>query len=153
MVNTTHGRSAMRRSLAVGVLSAALLGVGAGPALAGPPDDEGGGFVPVETVIPGYYDPIEFAACGMKVTLEAGDVREVEVRQVTREDGTQVTEFRGDATVDLIRADGARIDELDISGPGEEIVSPDGSRIVNVLFGPSIMFPSPDPVDQAAFDE
>ncbi|WP_448627386.1 hypothetical protein [Geodermatophilus sp. URMC 64] len=143
----------MRRSLAVGALSAVLVGASAGPALAHSGDDDGGGFVPVETVIPEYYDPVEFEACGTTVRLESGDVREVEVRRITRPDGTQVTTFRGAATVDLIRADGARIDELDISGPGKEIVSPDGSHVVTLLFGASLIFPSPDPVDQAAFDE
>jgi hypothetical protein len=144
----------MRRSLAIGALATVLVGAGAGPAAA---DTEkgGNGFVPVETVIPDYYATQEFAACGTTITFAAGEVRKVQIRQTTRPDGTSVTDFRGDATVDLTRADtGAMIDELDISGRGRQVVSPDGSEVTIVLFGPSILIMNAsDPVDVAAFRE
>jgi hypothetical protein len=108
----------MRRSLAVGALAAAIVGVGASPAWAGGDGSSGGEFVPVETVVPDYYDSFETQACGDTITVAAGDVREVEIRSVTLEDGTVVNDYRGAATVDITRqSDGAMIDELDIGGP------------------------------------
>jgi hypothetical protein len=138
----------MRRSFTVGVLAAAVVGLGAPPALAhGDADDAG--FVPVEEIHPDYYTGITFAACDSTVTMEYGDVREVEARVTENPDGTTTTEYRGAATVDLTRADGAVIDELDVSGPGTDIVGPTGVTIV--LGGPSILFPI-DEVQQAAWD-
>lgn len=83
----------MRRSLAVDALAAAIVGVGASPAWAGE-SERGGDFVPVETVVPDCYDSYEVPACGDTVTVDAGDVREVEIRSITREDGTVVNDYR-----------------------------------------------------------
>ncbi|MGY1617632.1 hypothetical protein ACI797_12910 [Geodermatophilus sp. SYSU D00691] len=143
----------MRRSLTVGAVAAVLVGMGSGPALADPGGNGGGGFVPVETLIPNYYDGFEIEACGTTVLVEPGDVREVEVRQTTRGDGAIVTRFRGDLTLDLERADGATIDELDVSGPAREVVSGDGTQVTLATFGASFVAPNPDPVDLAAFAE
>ncbi|SNS69416.1 hypothetical protein SAMN04488107_3451 [Geodermatophilus saharensis] len=141
----------MRCTSTIGVLAAVVVGVGATPALAdgGPDGADDAGFVPVEEVIPDYYAPVSFQACDSTVTLESGDVREVEVRVTENPDGTTTTEFRGAWTVDLTRADGAVIDELDISGPGVEVSGPTGATIT--LGGPSLLFPI-DEVQQAAWD-
>jgi hypothetical protein len=134
----------MRRSLAVGALAAAIIGAGASPAWAGGDDQGGGGFVPVETVRPGYYDAVEAQACGDTLTIEGGDVREVEIRSVTQEDGTVVNDLRGAATLDITRqSDGAMIDELDVSGPGHEVISPDGTQADITLEGASLISPMP----------
>jgi hypothetical protein len=135
----------MRRSLAVGALAAAIVGVGASPAWAGGDGSSGGEFVPIETVVPGYYDDsVETQACGDTITVEAGDVREVEIRTVTLEDGTVVNDYRGAATLDLTRqSDGAMIDELDVSGPGHEVISPDGTQLDITLEGASLISPMP----------
>ncbi|MGY1606581.1 hypothetical protein [Geodermatophilus sp. SYSU D00700] len=141
----------MRRAFTIGVLAAAFVGSGAAPALAhgGADEVDDAGFVPVEEVIPDYYAPVSFQACESTVTLESGDVREVEVRVTENPDGTTTTEFRGAWTVDLTRADGAVIDELDISGPGVEVAGPTGVTVT--LGGPSVLFPI-DEVQQAAWD-
>jgi hypothetical protein len=135
----------MRRSLAVGALAAAIIGAGANPAWAGGGEDSGGGeWVPVEQVIPDYYASSETNACGSTITVSAGDVREVEVRETVLPDGTVVTDFRGAATLDLTRqSDGAMIDELDISGPGHQVVSPDGTSLDVTLEGASLLSPLP----------
>jgi hypothetical protein len=141
----------MRRSLAVGALAAAIVGVGASPAWAGEDDGGGGEFVPIETVIPEYYDAFDVQACGDTLTIEAGDVREVEIRTVTLEDGTVVNDYRGDFTMDITRqSDGAMIDELDISGAGHEVISADGTQIDVTLEGPSVLFPNPGEEDAFA---
>jgi hypothetical protein len=135
----------MRRSLAVGALAAAIIGTGASPAWAGDGEDSGGGeWVPVEQLIPDYYGTTETNACGTTVTVAAGDVREVEVRETVLPDGTVVTDFRGAATLDLTReSDGATIDELDISGPGHQVVAADGTSVDITLEGASLLFPVP----------
>jgi hypothetical protein len=141
----------MRRSVAVGALAAAIVGAGASPAWAGGAGSGGAGFVPIETVVPGYYDPLETQACGDTVTVDSGDVRETQIRPVTRPDGTVVNDYRGAATVDLTRqSDGAMIDELDISGRAHEVISPDGGRIDVTLEAPSILFPGPG--EEALFE-
>jgi hypothetical protein len=135
----------MRRSLAAGALAAALIGAGAGPAWAGNGEDSGGGeWVPVEQLVPDYYATTETNACGSTITIAAGDVREVEARETVLPDGTTVTDFRGAATLDLTRqSDGAMIDELDISGPGHQVVSPDGASVDVTLEGASLLYPLP----------
>ncbi len=145
----------MRRSLAVSALAASIVGLGASPAWAhGGEEEPSGGWVPVETVIPDYYEPFEIEACDSTITVEAGDVREVEVHETVRPDGTTVTRFRGDATQDLTRqSDGAMIDELDISGSAVQRVSADGSVVTVTLEGGSTLFPFPNPVELAAFEE
>lgn len=116
---------------------------GMGPAGAEPNDDAsrdaGGGFVPVPEE---YYDPIEFSACDTTIILTSGDVREVEMQEGVKRDGTTVVRFRGDFTVDLLRtSDGASIDELDISGAVTERFSPDPPTLLTSLKGPSIVWP------------
>ena len=135
----------MRRSLAVGALAVALIGAGASPAWAGGETDPGGGeWMPVEQLVPEYYSPSDVDACGTTVTVSSGDVREVEARQHLLPDGTLVTDFRGDATLDVTRhSDGATIDELDISGPAREVVAPDGASADVALWGASLVYPLP----------
>ncbi len=135
--------------------SVALSLTAAGSAWACHDPDPGdpGEWVPVETLIRDYYEPVEGQACGTTVTLSAGDVREVEVRQTTLADGSTVTEFRGDFTADVTRQDtGETIDELDISGYAKEVVSPDGTEVSFTLEGPSIGGPR-NPIEEAAFEE
>ncbi len=140
----------MRRISIVSAMALSILGLGASPALAH--DDEG--WVPVSE---DYYAPIEAEVCGDTVLIEGGDVREAEMRETVHPDGTVVTEYRGAATLDITRlSDGAMIDELDISGVGSETFTPDEAAgtatIDNVLFGASLLFPFPDPVDRAAHE-
>ncbi len=137
------------RVLLVAGVSAGL-SLTASPALAHDDPAGGDGWVPAETVFPDFYDPLTFQACGTDVTIESGDEREVELRQTDLGEGVVRTEFRGDMTVDLTRADGARINELDISGDGYDEVGPDGGFIL--LNGPSIAFPMDDVQRQAIED-
>ncbi len=112
----------MRRSTRAGVVVAAAVGatLTASPALAH--DDavpEGSGpWAPAEEVIPGYYDPVDVAACGTTVTITPGDVTDVESRITELPDGRLLIESRGAQTIDLTRQDtGQMIDELNVSGP------------------------------------
>ncbi|NEK59749.1 hypothetical protein GCU56_17990 [Geodermatophilus sabuli] len=145
----------MRRSFTVSAVAATIIGLGTTPALAhdgnGDEDRHGrGGFVPVEEIVPDYYAPVTFDACGDTITMETGDVRQVVARQTVSADSV-FTEFRGGWTVDLVRhSDHARIDELDISGAGSDETRPDGISIY--LEGPSILFPMDDLQRQAMRD-
>ncbi len=137
------------RCLLVAAASSGLV-LTASPALAG--EDSGEGFVPLP---PEYYEqaPIDVQACGDTIQIEYGDVREVELRETVQPDGSIVAEYRGEATLDLTRvSDGAKIDELDIGGPGTEVFSPDGTQITNTLYGKSLAFAA-DETAQAALDE
>ncbi len=142
------------------IVAGAGLSLTTSPALAH--DDalpEGSGpWAPAEEVIPGYYDPVEVAACGTTVTITAGDVTDVEARVTELPDG-YVLEARGAQTIDLTREDtGQMIDELDVSGPYYEVVRPsaDGATldIIGVSNARTILYPYPElgPVDAAAFE-
>ena len=140
----------MRRVLvgtaaAVLVLSGGVASAADDPATGG---DDGWEPVPEE-----YYASVEIEACGSVVTIDSGDVREVEQRSEVLDDGTVFTEYRGEQTVDLTReSDGAMIDELDVSGPGWDLVSADGTEVLVELDGPSIIWAGND-VERAAADE
>ncbi len=140
----------MRRVLvgtaaAVLVLSGGVASAADDPATGG---DDGWEPVPEE-----YYASVEIEACGSVVTIDSGDVREVEQRSEVLDDGTVFTEYRGEQTVDLTRAsDGAMIDELDVSGPGWDLVSADGTEVLVELDGLSIIWAGND-VERAAADE
>jgi hypothetical protein len=137
--------------MAISALTAAMIGLGTGPAAAGGKDD--GEWVPVPE---DYWAPIEFEACGDTIRLEGGDVREAEQRVIERDDGTVVTLLRGAATVDLTRlSDGAVIDELDIGGRGREVTTTEGgtTTIVNTLFGSTLLFVTGEPAVDAGFEE
>jgi hypothetical protein len=129
----------------------------ASPAAANSGDDPGTEVGKWMAVDESYWAPVQFQACGSVITMVGGDVREVEQRETTFADGSVRIDFRGGATVDLLReSDGAMIDELDISGATYERHSPDGSTIKDVLSGPSILFKAgvpANPADVAAFDE
>ena len=128
----------MRRIL-VGT-AAAVLVLSGGPAAAAEQPDPGGdeGWVPVPEE---FYASVEVEACGSMVTIEAGDVREVEMRSEVLDDGTAFIEHRGDHTVDLTReSDGATIDELDVSGATWDLVSADGTEVVAELNGPTLIW-------------
>ena len=148
----------MRRSIRAGVVVAAAVGttLTASPALAHDTPPEGSGdWVPIEELRPGFYDPVDIAACGTTVTMTTGDVADVEARESTLPDESTLFEQRGGHTIDLTRQDtGQVIDELDISGPYVEIFSPDGTEITAWYYGPSILYPIPEfgPVDVAAFE-
>jgi hypothetical protein len=139
----------MRRGL-VGTAAAVLI-LSGGVASAeqpAPGEDDGWSPVPEE-----YYASVEVEACGSVVTIDSGDVREVEQRSEVLDDGTVFTEYRGAQTVDLTRAsDGASIDELDIFGPGWNLVSADGTEVLVELDGPSLIWALND-VERAAADE
>ncbi len=118
------------------------------------PDDDAG-WVPIEEVAPGFYDPVDIAACGTTVTMTTGDVSDVEARETPLPDGSLLHEARGALTVDLTRHDtGQVIDELDVSGPYTELISADGTHVIGTYHAPSILFPYPElgPVDAAAFE-
>ncbi len=85
--------------------------------------------------------------------MTPGDVREIEYRSTSGPDGTVRVEYRGRSTVDVEReSDGAKLDELDVSGPGSEVFAEsDGTFRISVsLDGPSIILPRED-ADAAAF--
>ena len=130
-------------SLVAGTASAASATEEEAPA-PWPPADTGGEYVPVPD---DYYDPIEFPACGTSVTMTSGDVRDVHYKSTLKYDGSTVIRYRGDGTVDLTATpggnlpDGGFIDELDVSGPGSQRISADGSTVVETLEGPSIVYP------------
>jgi hypothetical protein len=140
----------MRRVL-VGTAAAVLVmsgGVASAAEDPAPGGDEGWEPVPEE-----YYASVEVEACGSVVTIDSGDVREVEQRSEELDDGTVFTEYRGGQTVDLTReSDGAMIDELDISGPAWDLLSADGTEVLVELEGPSLIW-SGNEVERAAADE
>ncbi|MGY1691972.1 hypothetical protein [Geodermatophilus sp. SYSU D01105] len=138
----------MRRTWVGAVTTVLVLTTGGGASATEEPDPADGGWEPVPEE---YYAPVDVAACGSVVTLSSGDVREVEQRERTLSDGSRHVEVRGNQTVDLARqSDGATIDELDISGPGWDLLSADGSEDVFQWEGPSIFLPY-DAVDREAF--
>jgi hypothetical protein len=141
------------RVLLVAVASAGLP-LTASPAWAHDTAPEGSGdWVPVEQLRPDYYEPFSGPACGTTVTVSSGDVREVEARETVQEDGSTLTEIRGDATVDVTREDtGQTIDELDVSGAGYDLLSADGAQLTVYLEANSILLVMDNPVDLAAFD-
>lgn len=130
-----------KKTLCFPLLLALAFTGGAPPAAIGHDEkshENSGGFVPVPAE---YYDPIDISACGTTVTLTSGDVREVEMKEKVKWDGTTVVKYRGDATIDLLRAsDGAFIDELDISGAGSDRLSSDQRNLRILLKGPSIVW-------------
>src|SRR3712207_4483398 len=150
----------MRRTARAAVIVAAAAGTvfAASPAWAhddGGPPEGSGDWVPIEELRPGFYDPVDIAACGTTVTMTTGDEADVEARETPQRNGELLFEARGEHTVDLTRQDtGQVIDELDISGPYTEVFSADGSEITAWYYGPSILFPIPEfgPVDAAAFE-
>jgi len=140
------------RRILVGTAAAAVVVLSGGAAAAAgqpaPDGDDGWAPVPEE-----YYAPVEVEACGSAVTIEAGDVREVEQRSEVLDDGTLFIEHRGGHTVDLTRqSDGAMVDELDVSGTVWDLVSADGTVVVAQLDGPALIWASND-VERAAADE
>jgi hypothetical protein len=95
--------------------------------------------------------PMSVEACGSLVTITTGDEQEVEYSAAHQVDGTVRVENRGSATVDIVReSDGAMIDELDVSGPGHQIISPDGLTTVFSWDGPSLIWAFDD-VEAAVF--
>lgn len=146
----------MRRATRAGVVTVAAAGavLTASPAWAhDAPEGGDDGWVPIEELRPDYYEPFSGPACGTTVTIASGDVREVEARETVREDGSVLTEIRGDATVDITREDtGQVIDELDVSGEGYDLISADQRYFEIYLEGPSILLASLGPIDEAAFD-
>jgi hypothetical protein len=110
----------------------------------------GDGWAPVPEE---YYASVDIEACGSVVTIDSGDLREVEQRSEVLDDGTVFTEYRGGQTVDLTRqSDGAMVDELDISGPGWDLASADGTEVLVSLDGPSLIWAGNE-VERAAADE
>lgn len=139
----------MRRVL-VGTATAVLVLSGGAAAAAGEPGGGDDGWVPVPEE---YYASLEVEACDSVVTIDSGDVREVEQRSEVLDDGTVFTEYRGGQTVDLTRAsDGAMLDELDVSGPAWNLVSADGTEVLVELDGPSLIW-ALNEVERAAADE
>jgi len=90
-----------------------------------------------------YVDSEPVEACGTTVIVRPGDVREAEERVIEFPDGTVRIEFRGDLTVDIVREEDGTVllDELDVSGPGHDVISPDGAHIRQTLEGASLVFP------------
>jgi hypothetical protein len=119
------------------------------------PPEGSGPWAPIEELRPGYYDPVDIAACGTTVTMTTGDEADVEGRETLLPNGELLFETRGERTVDLTRQDtGQVIDELDVSGPYTEQISVDGTHIIGTYYAPTILFPYPElgPVDAAAFE-
>jgi len=140
------------RKTLVGTAAAAVVVLSGGAASATEDPDPGqdGGWQPFPEE---YYAPAEVEACDSVVTIASGDVREGEERSRELGDGTVYDEFRGDLTVDVTREDdGAMIDELDVSGPGWDLISADGTEVLVELEGASIIYALND-VEREAFDE
>lgn len=114
-----------------------------------PPEDTHGNYVSVPN---DFYTTEVVPACGSTVTLAYGDVREIEYKADPRDDGGLHIRYRGDATLDVTRADGASIDELDISGRTTETWSKDGLSLHLVMYGPSLLF-APTEVEATALTE
>jgi hypothetical protein len=120
-----------------------------------PPADTGGKYVPVSD---DYYAEVEFPACGTRITVTSGDVQDAYEKVRVKRDGRTVIKIRGNQTVDVSAEpdgalpDGGFIDELDVSGPGSTRISADGMTIVQVLEGPSIVYPVSE-TDSAALNE
>ena len=135
--------------------SMALTASPAGAHVDGAAPDDDAGWVPIEELRPGFYDPLDITACGTTVTITTGDVADVEGRETTLPNGDFLFERRGEQTVDLTRQDtGEVIDELDVSGSLSELIYAGGTDSVSHVYGPSILFPIPEfgPVDAAAFE-
>ncbi len=82
----------MRRVL-VGTAAAVLvLSGGVASAADDPATGRDHGWEPVPEE---YYASVEIEACGSVVTIDSGDVREVEQRSEVLDDGTVFTEYRG----------------------------------------------------------
>ena len=139
------------RNVLVGTAAAAMaLSGGVASAADDPAAGGGDGWAPVPEE---YYDSVDIKACGSVVTIDSGDLREVEQRSEVLDDGTVFTEYRGGQTVDLTRqSDGAMVDELDISGPGWDLASADGTEVLVSLDGPSLIWAGNE-VERAAADE
>lgn len=100
-----------------------------------------------------YYQPFEVEACGGTVTIAAGDVRRTEYKASRQEDGSMRLDFRGGLTLDVSRdSDGARLDELEASGPGYELRSRDGLTAIWSWDGPSLVTAFDD-VENSAFQK
>lgn len=106
-----------------------------------PPADTGGEWLPLPDI---FNEPIVVPACGATITITGGDVDDGEYLAVEAVDGSTYVLYRGAATVDVSREDGAFIDELDVGGPGYERHSEDGLSVTFSYEGPTIT---------AAFDE
>jgi hypothetical protein len=118
------------------------------PPFSFPPPDTGGQFVPLS---PFAAETFAVEACGSLVVVGPGSVLDAEYRSTHNPDGSVLVEFRGASTVDVLRvADGKALDELDVSGPGFELVSADRRSITFSYDGPSIIGAF-DPVEAAAF--
>jgi hypothetical protein len=114
-----------------------------------PPADTGGEWLPVPDEV--YAQSRTIEACGSTVTGTIGDVRDGEYQSLHQADGTVRVEFRGDVTMDVVRAsDGAMLDELENGGPGAEIYSPDRLTVTFSYDGPSVIFAF-DEVEAAVF--
>ena len=110
----------------------------AGEEFVWPPEDTNGEWLPAPDEA---FGPVTLEGCGSSVTMTPGDVDETEYQAMEQADGTIRVEFRGASTADLTREhDGAMIDELDTSGPGHEIYSPDGLTVTFSWEGPSFFY-------------
>lgn len=113
-----------------------------------PPEGTDGEWLPVPEQ---FLEPTTYAACGSTVTVTQGDVNEAEYRaRVHRK--VEWVDYRGAWTVDVVReSDGARIDELDIGGPGREVYS---YWTYDVSYeGPSLIGSAGSPKEAAAWAE
>jgi hypothetical protein len=121
---------------------------GSGEEFLWPPPDSEGQWLPVPDEINQSF-PV--AACDTTVVVGPGDVFELQYHAMHQPDGTIRVEYRGHTTVDVVReSDGAMLDELDVSGPGYEIISPDGLTVTFSWYGPSLIGAF-DEVEAAAF--
>ena len=114
-----------------------------------PPADTNGAWLPVPEAL--FTADVPVPACGTTVTVQVGDVFEVEYQALEQTDGTIRIEYRGAATTDLVReSDVATVDELDTGGPWTEIISADGLTATFSVDGPSIYY-AYDEVEAAVF--
>ncbi|WP_458780598.1 hypothetical protein [Arthrobacter sp. D3-16] len=102
-----------------------------------PPADTNGEFVPAPDE---YYAPQEAKACGTTVKVTPGDVRKTKYKATHADDGSIRIVYRGKATVDITRPDGATIDELDISGRTSQHYGPDGLSVTLKVWGPNMIW-------------
>jgi hypothetical protein len=137
----------MRRSIAVGALAAAVLGLSAGPAYAGSHDDWPKGSGEWSPFPAEYYDQsFTFEACGGEMfTISSGDERNARHRETELEHGRVLSEYHGPETIDLTReSDGKVIDELDVGGYSRSLTwEMDNGNIhaLDQLFGGSLALP------------
>lgn len=133
----------MQRTLVVGALAAALVGLGSPAYAQDDPDVQLGEWVPFPDEY--YEQEFEFTACdGEHFTITAGDERGAAERVTEYPDRIRI-DYRGPETIDISREDGTVLDELDVGGKARTVIKPgavDGlDKVREKLWGGSLALP------------